>query len=67
MRYVVEFVVGWIKQYAVMRGPYRGTPEQFDTDANIVTGLVNLRTLWPHVKAAHSDTIRKVTAWRGRG
>ena len=45
VRYVVEFVVGWIKQYAVMRGPYRGTSERFDTDANIVTGLVNLKTL----------------------
>ena len=66
-RYMVEVVVGRIKQYAVMSGPYRGTPEQFDMDANVVPGLVNLKTLWPHIKAAHADTIRKVTAWRGRG
>ena len=67
MRYMVEVVVGRIKQYAIMSGPYRGTPEQFDMDANVVTGLVNLKTLWPHIKAAHADTIRRVTAWRGRG
>ncbi len=67
VRYMVEVAVGRIKQYGVMSGPYRGTPEQYDKDTNILTGLVNLKTLWPHVKAAHADTIRRVTAWRGRG
>ena len=65
VRYMVEVAVGRIKQYGVMSGPYRGTPEQYDKDTNILTGLVNLKTLWPHVKAAHADTIRRVTAWRG--
>ena len=39
VRYMVEVAVGRIKQYGVMSGPYRGTPEQYDKDTNILTGL----------------------------
>ena len=67
VRYVVEFFMGWSKRYKILRGPYRGTPEECNEDLNIVTGLVNLKTLLKHIKVAHADTIRKVSAWRGCG
>ena len=67
VRYVVEQCMGRIKLFGMMRGPYRGTPDRFNGDMNVVAGLANLRHLREHIRAAHADTIREVTAWRRRG
>ena len=67
IRYVVEQCMGRIKLFGIMRGPYRGTPDRFNEDMNVVAGLANLKHLREHVRAAHADIIKEVTAWRRRG
>ena len=48
-RIVVEHVMGDIKEYKIMRGPFVGTPEQFNETFNVITGLVNLKKMWPNL------------------
>ena len=48
-RIVVEHVMVDIKEYKIMRGPFVGTPEQFNEAFNVITGLVNLKKMWPNL------------------
>ena len=48
-RIVVEHAMGGIKEYKIMRGPFVGTPEQFNETFNVITGLVNLKKMWPNL------------------
>ena len=41
--------MGDIKEYKIMRGPFVGTPEQFNEAFNVITGLVNLKKMWPNL------------------
>ncbi len=40
-----------IKSYARMVDAYDGTLEEFETELSVVTGLVNLRTMWKKIKS----------------
>ena len=48
-RVVVEHVMGDLKEYRVLRGPFIGTPEEFNEIFNVITGLVNLRKMWSYL------------------
>ena len=45
VRVGVEHAIGGVKQYHTMRGPYRGTMEEFEQDLSIVCGLANMRRM----------------------
>ena len=66
VRIAVEHAIGKIKQYGIMTTPYHGTPEQFNDELNVVTGLVNFRLVWDDVRARDATLIEHLTAWRRR-
>ena len=67
VRIIVEHVIGDIKEYALMRKRYMGTPEQYNDDLNIITGLVNLRRMWDSIKSKEDpDMISRLGSWRKR-
>ena len=48
-----------------MRKRYMGTPEQYNDDLNIITGLVNLRRMWDSIKSKEDpDMISRLGSWR---
>ena len=53
----VEHVIGDIKRYALMRKRYGGTPEQFNDELNVVTGLVNLKRMWDGIKSKEDPSL----------
>ena len=65
-RAVVEQTMGRIKQWGVMRTPYHDTPERFNDELNVVTGLVNMKTMRDDIKSKNAALIEEVTAWRKR-
>ena len=67
VRIIVEHVIGDIKEYALMRKRYMGTPEQYNDDLNIITGLVNLRRMWDSIKSKEDpDMMSRLGSWRKR-
>lgn len=50
VRISVEHAIGYIKRYALMRKRYHGTPNQFNDELNVVTGLVDLKRVWDDMK-----------------
>ena len=66
VRIAVEHAIGRIKQYGVMTQPYHGTPEQFNDELNVVTGLVNFHLVWDDVRTRDAALIDRLTAWRRR-
>jgi hypothetical protein len=63
----VEHVIGEIKQYALMRKRYHGTPAQFNDELNVVTGLVNLKRMWDGIKSKEDPSLLvRLGAWRAR-
>ena len=67
VRTVAEHVIGDIKEYALMRKRYVGTPDQYNDDLNIITGLVNLRRMWDDIKSQEDpDMISRLESWRKR-
>ena len=40
-RLVVEHVIGWLKRFAVLRGPYRNRRQRFDLRFNLIAALYN--------------------------
>ena len=46
IRIKVEHVMGDIKSHARMVDAYDGTLEEFETEFNVVTGLVNMHAMW---------------------
>ena len=67
VRIIVEHVIGDIKEYALMRKRHMGTPEQYNDDLNIITGLVNLRRMWDSIKSKEDpDMISRLGSWRKR-
>ncbi len=46
----VEHTIGDMKTYARMVDAYDGTLEEFETEFSVVTGLVNLRTMWKKIR-----------------
>ena len=66
-RISVEHVIGDIKRYALMRKRYHGTPEQFNDELNVVTGLVNLKRMWNRIKSKEDPSLMAMLgAWRAR-
>ncbi len=47
----VEHTIGDMKTYARMVDAYDGTLEEFETEFSVVTGLVNLRTMWKKIRS----------------
>ncbi len=47
----VEHTIGDMKAYARMVDAYDGTLEEFETEFSVVTGLVNLRTMWKKIRS----------------
>ena len=67
VRIIVEHVIGDIKEYALIRKRYMGTPEQYNDDLNIITGLVNLRRIWDSIKSKeYPDMMSRLGSWRKR-
>ena len=67
VRIVVEHAIGRIKQYRVMTRPYHGTPDEFNDELNIVTGLVNLKHGWDRIiKSEDPALMARLGAWRTR-
>ena len=64
VRITVEHTIGKIKQYEIMRKQYRGTPEEFNKELNVITGLVNFKTTWNETASKNAALIKKITAWR---
>ena len=63
----VEHIIGEIKQYALMRKRYHGTPEQFNDELNVVTGLVNYKRMWDNIKSKEDPSmIAMLGVWRAR-
>ena len=63
----VEHVIGNIKRYALMRKCYHGTPDQFNDELNVVTGLVNFRRMWDGIKSKEDPSLMvRLGAWRAR-
>ena len=48
-RAIVELVIGDIREYRIIQEPFAGTEEQFNEKLNVVTGLVNMRRMWPNL------------------
>ena len=46
IRIKVEHVIGQLKHYAVLRNTYVGSDEDLYRDLQIISGLINHRTLW---------------------
>lgn len=46
----VEHDIGRAKNYKILKRPYGGTPSEFNRELNIVTGLVNLHTLFSQLR-----------------
>ena len=40
-RLVVEHVIGWLKRFAILRGPYRNRRQRFDLRFNLIAALYN--------------------------
>ena len=45
MRSEAECAIRELRQYAIMRGPYRNSLDEFDQDLNITGGLVNMKKM----------------------
>ena len=46
IRIKIQHVMGDIKSHARMVDAYDGTLEEFETEFNVVTGLVNMHAMW---------------------
>ncbi len=46
----MEHTIGVMKTYARMVDAYDGTLEEFETEFNVVTGLVNLHAMWKKIE-----------------
>ena len=48
-----------------MTRPYHGTPDQFNDELNVVTGLVNLKHRWDWIKSKEDPALMaKLASWR---
>ena len=48
-----------------MTRPYHGTPDQFNDELNVVTGIVNLKHGWDRIiKSEDPDLVARLGAWR---
>ena len=50
-RVVVEHAIGRLKNYAILRDPFRGTLGEYNRQINIVSGLVNRNLLYDDLQA----------------
>ena len=48
-RVTVEHVMGDIKEYNIMSNVFVGDAQKFNRIFNIITGLVNLKKMWPNI------------------
>ena len=48
IRIPVEWAMGDMKRYRILRGPYAGTAQDLGRDMNIIAGLSNINELWDH-------------------
>ena len=48
IRIPVEWAMGDMKRYRLLRGPYVGTARDMDRDMNIIAGISNINELWDH-------------------
>lgn len=48
IRIPVEWAMGDMKRYRLLRGPYAWTARDLDRDMNIIAGLSNTNELWDH-------------------
>ena len=67
-RITVEHAIGRIKQYRIMTTrPYHGTPDRFNDELNVVTGIVNLKHGWDRIiKSEDPNLVARLGAWRTR-
>ena len=67
-RIAVEHAIGRIKQYRIITTkPYHGTPDQFNDELNVVTGIVNLKHGRDRIiKSEDPDLVARLGAWRTR-
>ena len=66
-RIVIKHAISRIKQYRITTKPYLGTPDQFNDELNVVTGLVNLMHGWDRiVKSEDPALVAALGAWRTR-
>ena len=66
-RIAVEHAIGRIKQYRITTRPYHGTPDQFNDELNVVTGIVNLQHGRDRIiKSEDPDLAARLGAWRTR-
>ena len=61
-RIPVEWAIGRLKAYRLLRGPYIGTACDVRRDANIISGLANLNMLWDHTNKRPSKLLQKLYA-----
>ena len=48
IRMPVEWAMGDMKRYRILRGPYAGTAQDLGRDMNVIAGLSNINELWDH-------------------
>ena len=48
IRIPVEWAMGDMKRYRLLRGPYAGTAQDLGRDMNVIAGLSNINELWDH-------------------
>ena len=48
IRIPVEWAMGDMKRYRILRGPYAGTAQDLGRDMNVIAGLSNINELWDH-------------------
>ena len=71
IRVKVEYVMGDIKSHVMMVDAYDGTLEEFETEFNVVTGLVNLHAMWKKTRrngkraCRHRPGLHILTRWNG--
>ncbi len=66
-RITIEHTIGRVKQYRITTKPYHGTPDQFNDELNVVTGIVNLKHGWDKIiKSEDPDLVARLGAWRTR-
>ena len=67
IRIPVEWAMGDMKRYRLLRGPYAGTARDLDRDMNIIAGLSNINELWDHKNDRPGPLLAKLASKREAG
>ena len=65
-RSLIERMIGRLKRWNILVGPFRGTASELNLQFEIITGVVNLGILWPEIQRDHGPLLTMLAKKRAR-